>query len=217
MKAQGPATGTRHMLCVVDAGHGSCKASSPIARKANVTHPSARLASALGALVSLASLEACGADSGSGTGNPDAGGASGTGGTAASGGNGSGGNAGTAASSGTGAAAGDAGLADGGGVASQEQCDELKDRHSTAYQEALACDPRLAAEQCQTEIYDAIRCGCPVLANGLNTEALAELDSLEAQWAAQECPDPPECFMGAACLYPDSASCSTDGVCVPNM
>jgi len=114
---------------------------------------------------------------GGGTGGGETGGGTGGGGTGGGGTCGGGTGGGGTGGGGTGGGATDGGTS----------CQQLASDYLTALAAAKACNPILAVLQCTKVVEDELPCPCSTYVNPGNTEALAKLDALKAQWAAQNC------------------------------
>jgi len=128
-----------------------------------------------------------------------------------------GGDAGGASGAPTGGVGADGGAAGSAGSPDQTLCDELEAEYVTVVVEAQTCAPMHSAPQCEVAVQDYIVCGCRTFVNTGAIDEVARLEELAAQWLAQDCPEPAICFMGGACLDPQSAQCSEDGRCEPMM
>jgi hypothetical protein len=127
---------------------------------------------------------ACGDDAGTGGSGATAGGGEGPG-AGGPGGSGAGGSGGSGAAGGAGGATGGAGGAStGGGGSGPADCDALLTQAYAAIEAAKACNPTIDLNEC-TEIVPSL-C-CPIAVNPANAAAIAELEALLAEIAAQQC------------------------------
>lgn len=149
---------------------------------------------------------ACGGESTSdGSGGSGGGGTSGGGG-GTSGGSGNGGSGAVYGGTG-GVGGGSSGGAPGGGGA---PCAALNDAYAQALQSAKVCNPFIDFNECMKPVPDALMCPCAqTYVNPGNTQAVATLDELQAQWNLQKC------FEGIGC---PAIACEQPalGTCEPN-
>ncbi|MBN2193347.1 MAG: hypothetical protein JW751_11075 [Polyangiaceae bacterium] len=169
-----------------------------------------QLSSAVAALAGFALLAACGGrtarDHGA-AGSPDD-----SGGYAGSGATSPGGAAGAAGASAAASPGGEAGTTGAGGVMS---CAEIEAAYADAAEAARRCVPGSTAPDCTTLINVGLFCGFPMVANGANTLALAELDRLFAAYRAAGCaPEVPCVAPPDVSVVTEGPTCSAEGTCL---
>jgi hypothetical protein len=156
-----------------------------------------------------ASGAAGGSEATSGAGGTHAGAGSGTGGDPGTGGTtggtgaGTGGNA--AGTGGTSAGSGGARAGSGGG-----SCDDLVSDYSSAYDEAVQCDPNAFKDECTQKIEIGLSCGCESYVNPAQSDALARMSAAQQAYADRACRSGNVC---GQCLAPARGQCSDAGRC----
>jgi hypothetical protein len=91
-------------------------------------------------------------------------------------------------------------------------CPDIGNAYVEALDQAKKCDPH-QPNPCSKTIVEGLACGCETFVNPEQAEAIAQLQALQAQYAADQCGAGTVC---GACLPPVSARCSImQGRCEP--
>ena len=87
-----------------------------------------------------------------------------------------------------------------------EECMDLDLQYEAALQEARACHPQVALDQCSLPVLNSLICPCYTFVNSLNTPALKKMESASAAFDAAGCVGFWDCT-GGFCPYPYPGGC----------
>ena len=125
--------------------------------------------------------------------------APGTGGASAGSGGSPGGSGGF-----TGGSGGEAGASIG------RSCTDLVDDYSTAYEEAVQCDPGAPTDECTQKLQVGLACGCDAFVNPAHPDAMMRMAEAQSAYEDRACRSGNVC---GACLGPVRGRCSDAGRC----